>query len=218
MGSLLFDGRLQSVSRGPRRSRRSPYHPDALGPISGVFNYAVTGDFLRAAPAVRGEPAMPGPLIDQFQAGQNSIPNDNDLARKFVIKGGAELLDKIGPAILQTHSAGGAFGWLIANERPKLTKAMVNVEGGGIQGLNVNLENLKTFPSVMVTAELSGRAQQPNQASAAVAVLKEGGCRATDLQLKDKGIMGNGHFMMLESNRKQVFEVIRGWIEENVKG
>jgi hypothetical protein len=47
--------------------------------------------------------------------------------------------------------------------------------------------------------------------------LKDGGCKATDLQLKDKGILGNGHFMMLESNRKQVFEAIRGWIEENVR-
>lgn len=198
---------------------RAPYHPDALGPISGVFNYAsVTGDFLRAAPSVRVETGDVGdPLIDQFQAGQNSIPNDNDLTRKLVTRGGAELLDKIGPAILQTHSAGGAFGWLIANERPKLTKAMVCVEGGGIQGLNVNMENLKNFPSVLVTAELSGRAQQPNQAASAVTVLKDGGCKATDLQLKDKGILGNGHFMMLESNRKQVFEAIRGWIEENVR-
>jgi pimeloyl-ACP methyl ester carboxylesterase len=198
---------------------RAPYHPDALGPISGVFNYAsVTGDFLRAAPSVRvGTGDVGDPLIDQFQAGQNSIPNDNDLTRKLVTRGGAELLDKIGPAILQTHSAGGAFGWLIANERPKLTKAMVCVEGGGIQGLNVNMENLKNFPSVLVTAELSGRAQQPNQAASAVTVLKDGGCKATDLQLKDKGILGNGHFMMLESNRKQVFEAIRGWIEENVR-
>ena len=199
---------------------RSPYHPDALGPISGVFNYAsVTPDFQRAAPDVRlGSGDVGDPWIDQFQAGQNSIPNDMDLARNLVTKGGAELLDKIGPAILQTHSAGGAFGWLIANERPKLTKAVVCVEGGGVQGLNVSMENLKSFPSVLVTAELSGRATQPNQAAAAVAVLTAGGCRATDLQLKDKGILGNGHFMMLETNRRQVFDAIRGWIEANVKG
>jgi hypothetical protein len=35
--------------------------------------------------------------------------------------------------------------------------------------------------------------------------------------LKDHGILGNGHFMMLESNRRQVFDLIRGWIDENVK-
>ena len=35
---------------------------------------------------------------------------------------------------------------------------------------------------------------------------------ATDFQLKDKGILGNGHFMMLETNRKQVFDAINTWI------
>jgi len=30
------------------------------------------------------------------------------------------LLDKIGPAIIMTHSAGGPFGWLVAEIRPNL--------------------------------------------------------------------------------------------------
>jgi hypothetical protein len=34
--------------------------------------------------------------------------------------------------------------------------------------------------------------------------------------LKDLGVLGNGHFMMIENNRRQVFDVIRGWIEKNV--
>jgi hypothetical protein len=33
---------------------------------------------------------------------------------------------------------------------------------------------------------------------------------------RNHGILGNGHFMMLENNRKQVFEVIRDWIEKRV--
>ena len=32
---------------------------------------------------------------------------------------------------MQVHSAGGPFSWLVANERPKLVKAIVNVEGAG---------------------------------------------------------------------------------------
>jgi pimeloyl-ACP methyl ester carboxylesterase len=44
---------------------------------------------------------------------------------------GAELLEKIGPAIVQVHSAGGPFSWIVANERPNLVKAIINVEGGG---------------------------------------------------------------------------------------
>jgi hypothetical protein len=64
-----------------------------------------------------------------------------------------------------------------------------------------------------VTAESSGRTQGP----AVVAFLKQAGCNAVDFQLKDRGILGNGHFMMLETNRRQVFDVIRSWIDEQVK-
>ena len=50
-----------------------------------------------------------------------------------------------------------------------------------------------------------------------VALLKQASCNAVDFQLKDHGIRGNGHFMLLESNRHQVFDVIRGRIDENVR-
>ncbi|HEX4997839.1 MAG TPA: alpha/beta fold hydrolase [Terriglobia bacterium] len=195
---------------------RSPYHPDALGPISPVFNFAsVTGEFMRADPRIRvGSGDAGDPLINQFQAGQNSIPTDNALARRLVTRGGVELLEKIGPSILLTHSMGGAFGWLIASERPDLIKAVICVEGGGVSGLNVKMESLKKFPIAFVTAELSGLA---SQTPAAVQSLKDGGCAVTDFQLKDHGVLGNSHFMMLEANRRQSCDAIRGWIEKNVK-
>ena len=44
---------------------------------------------------------------------------------------GAALLDKIGPAIVLTHSQSGAFGWLIADARPQLVKAIVAIEPSG---------------------------------------------------------------------------------------
>ena len=44
---------------------------------------------------------------------------------------GAALLDKIGPAILLTHSQSGAFGWPVADARPKLVKAILAIEPSG---------------------------------------------------------------------------------------
>jgi pimeloyl-ACP methyl ester carboxylesterase len=41
------------------------------------------------------------------------------------------LLDEIGPAIVLTHSQSGAYGWLIADARPKLVKAIVAIEPNG---------------------------------------------------------------------------------------
>ncbi|WP_347558018.1 hypothetical protein [Robbsia sp. KACC 23696] len=43
----------------------------------------------------------------------------------------AALLDRIGPAILITHSASGPDGWLIADRRPHLVKAIAAVEPMG---------------------------------------------------------------------------------------
>jgi pimeloyl-ACP methyl ester carboxylesterase len=43
-------------------------------------------------------------------------------------RGGAELLDQIGPAILMTHSAGGPVGWLLLDARPEFVKAIIAVE------------------------------------------------------------------------------------------
>ena len=44
---------------------------------------------------------------------------------------GAGLLDRIGPAILATHSQGGTHGWLWADARPELVKAIVAIEPSG---------------------------------------------------------------------------------------
>jgi pimeloyl-ACP methyl ester carboxylesterase len=39
------------------------------------------------------------------------------------------LIDKIGPAILMTHSQGGAFGWPVADARPDQVKAILDFVG-----------------------------------------------------------------------------------------
>ena len=44
---------------------------------------------------------------------------------------GASLLDRIGPAVLVTHSQGGTHGWLWADARPELVKAIVAIEPSG---------------------------------------------------------------------------------------
>jgi pimeloyl-ACP methyl ester carboxylesterase len=75
---------------------------------------------------------VPGdPNFDQFYAAQfpsiPSFPQQQQLNRDAL----AALLDKIGPAILLTHSQSGAFGWPVADARPNLVKAILAVEPSG---------------------------------------------------------------------------------------
>jgi hypothetical protein len=73
------------------------------------------------------------------------------------------------------------------------------------------LKNLQNIPTIYVVAEKSGRNGAP-----VVAFLKQAGVDAEAFNLKDHGLLGNGHFMMLENNRRQVFDAIRGWLEQKL--
>ena len=44
---------------------------------------------------------------------------------------GAALLDRIGPAVLMTHSQSGPYGWQIADARPRLVRGIVTIEPNG---------------------------------------------------------------------------------------
>ena len=71
------------------------------------------------------------PVFDAFYATQVETVMSNEETQARNQDAGAALLDKIGPAIVLTHSQSGPFGWLIADARPKLVKAIVAVEPSG---------------------------------------------------------------------------------------
>jgi pimeloyl-ACP methyl ester carboxylesterase len=204
---------------------RSPYHPDALGEIGPVVTYdLLTRDTVTSARAPHRQwPGSSGdagdPLVDQLLAAANSAPRDGQLAQHLWRMHGAELVDRIGPVVLVTHSAGGPFGWIVANERPGLVRGVVSFEGGGAplvgQGgtEGTPLPNLKDMPVMYLLAERGGRDGRP-----IIAALTRSGARAELIDLKDRGILGNSHFAMFEHNRRQVFDVIREWIELRTGG
>src|ERR1019366_9980610 len=79
------------------------------------------------------------PVFDAFYATQVQYLTNNSTTQKLVQDAGAQLLDKIGPAIVLTHSQAGPFGWLLADARPKLVKGIVAVEPSGPPMENVFL-------------------------------------------------------------------------------
>ncbi|HXD75983.1 MAG TPA: alpha/beta fold hydrolase [Vicinamibacterales bacterium] len=197
---------------------RCVYHPDALGAINAQPTYEqILPDFQRSARGPNkqwpGTGEMGDRLADQFMASQNATPRDTELARRLWASHGAALLDRIGPAVIQTHSAGGPFGWVVANERPSLVKAVMCFEGAGAPLTDGTLTNLRGVPILYVTAENSTRVQGP----AIVDAANKAGAIAEHVYLKDRGLRGNGHFAMFENNRRQVFELFRHWAEQTVK-
>ena len=200
---------------------RSPFHPDALGDIGPVVNYdALTRDTVTSArtpnkqwPGTTGD--IGDPLVDQLMAAANAAPRNGQLAQDLWRRHGAELVDRIGPCIVMTHSAGGPFGWIVANERPNLVKALASFEGataplvGPAGAPGTAMPGLKNMPVMYLLSERGGRQGRP-----LIDALTASGARAELIDLKERGILGNSHFAMFENNRRQVFEVIKGWMEK----
>ncbi len=71
------------------------------------------------------------PAFDQFYASQVESMADIAALEGMMRESGSALLDRIGPAILLTHSQGGPFGWTIADARPNLVRGILAIEPNG---------------------------------------------------------------------------------------
>ena len=74
----------------------------------------------------RGDPAF-----EAFYATQVPFLADPIEIQRLILAAGTALLDRIGPAVLMTHSQSGTFGWILADARPDLVKAVVALEPAG---------------------------------------------------------------------------------------
>jgi len=75
---------------------------------------------------------IPGDAVfDQFYASQVEQLEDPAIGERMIRLAGAALLDRIGPAILLTHSQGGPLGWTIADARPQRVKGILAIEPNG---------------------------------------------------------------------------------------
>jgi pimeloyl-ACP methyl ester carboxylesterase len=246
---------------------RSPYHPDALGPshLRNVppFEGLITANNVFNTAQWPGPGGMNDPLIEQFMACEAGNVADEVFHTELNIRGGTELLDRIGPCILFTHAFGGFFGWVMADQRPNLVKAIVGMETNGnpfaaqlrwgltatpmtydppvtdlaqfklveqvsppdsprpvVSPFKLQAEpahqwkNLKNIPIAWMTSEFGAG----GSAAANIAFLKQVGCNAEMLRLRDYGISGNGNLMLMEKNNHEVFGVMRDWLDKNIAG
>jgi pimeloyl-ACP methyl ester carboxylesterase len=69
--------------------------------------------------------------FDAFIATRAMTLESNATMEELTTHSVVALLDRIGPAIVETHSQSGAYGWRIADARPKLVKALIQVEPNG---------------------------------------------------------------------------------------
>jgi pimeloyl-ACP methyl ester carboxylesterase len=236
---------------------RSPLDPGVLGDIGPSFPYeAMPAIFLPpqgSHPTAHLHSQWPGSgdletdeAVDQFISGAGPMLRDFPTAQALEADRIAELLDRIGPAIVVANSAGGPCSLLAADRRPELVKALIELETIGppfadLPPLGVTLSWGLTAapigfdPPVSDPAELDGTPRAiPNLQGFPIAVvsgeaspflhfddqvvdfLVAAGCDAERVRLADHGVHGNGHGMMFERNNRETLQVLLDWIERRV--
>jgi pimeloyl-ACP methyl ester carboxylesterase len=112
---------------------RVPMHPETFGDyFTGYGGGTNLANILRNSAMAPGTPRNTGlageELGLQFVANESGFPRSMAQHSEQWAKGAVELLDRIGPSIMLTHAWGGTLGWIAADRRPNLVKAVVTVE------------------------------------------------------------------------------------------
>jgi pimeloyl-ACP methyl ester carboxylesterase len=149
---------------------RSPWQASANGPSKMLFSVFDAVLFLDIEeygywPQAKKHTQWPGTLPEKYRQGNpifdafyaSLVPQLTSTieTQTLIQAAGSALLDKIGPAILLTHSQSGRFGWLLADSRPKAVKGIVAVEPGGppLRNDMVDEDMVKVEPVIKVARE-----------------------------------------------------------------
>jgi hypothetical protein len=136
----------------------------------------------------------------------------------------AALLDRIGPSIVVVHSLAGPFADALVGLRPRLVRAVVNIEGaqsvvptdaqvaayGGIPVLELFGDHLDA-PVFTARPRLEARKAVVER------INRQPDGKAKLVTLPEVGIRGNSHMMMQDRNNLAVADYILGWLGANVK-
>lgn len=127
----------------PPQRGRSPWIPgegsvEAV-PVVYVQKYFTTSEKYAATewPQASLHSQWPGtglvgdPIFDAFYASQVQLQTSAFISDDNAKPAYNALLDKIGPAVLVTHSQSGPYGWVAGDARPNLVKGIIAIEPEG---------------------------------------------------------------------------------------
>jgi len=140
---------------------------------------------------------------DYFFSSQNGpAPNEHALIA---------LLEKIGPSVVLAHSQGGSSVYPTVIARPDLFKAYVAVEClGSCRAITASYPNT---PTLILSGDQLDRTRPKPFGLDGCRITAQTHPNMTVWWLPDLGINGNSHMMAMDTNNRQVFEVIKDWIE-----
>ena len=127
------------------------------------------------------------------------------------------LVAKVCPCVIMVHSQGGNFGYNAALTAPDKVKALIAVEPSGAPNpATANLAAVKDIPHLIVWGDFIQQSglwsKLINGSTNYHKALTAGGGKSEWVSLPDKGIKGNTHMLMMDTNSDEVADLIQKWM------
>jgi pimeloyl-ACP methyl ester carboxylesterase len=136
----------------------------------------------------------------------------------------AALLDRIGSSVVVVHSLAGPFADALVELRPKLVKAVINLEGAQVPvptdsqiAAYSGIPVLEVFGDHLEAPVFTARPRYEARKAVVERINSNEHGQATLVELPDVGIHGNSHMLMQDRNNLQVADFLLDWLDKKVK-
>ena len=138
----------------------------------------------------------------------------------------ASLVERLGGAIVVTHSQSGIMGHhmtRILKERGHLDllKGLVTLEGScSLPNSGLTAADFDNIPYMALKGDYTATSMVCSDTVNAInarRAAKQGTAKADYIKLDDMGILGVTHMMMLDKKNLEIADVIYGWLDKNVR-
>jgi pimeloyl-ACP methyl ester carboxylesterase len=125
------------------------------------------------------------------------------------------LVERVGPCVIVAHSQGGNFAFRVAQARPDLVRALVAVEPAAV-GDPARASELLVVPVLLLYGDFIEEdprwPERRRRAVAYAADVRRAGGRVDVVDLPARGIPGNSHMLMMETNNDVIAALVREWL------
>jgi len=137
----------------------------------------------------------------------------------------ALLVERLGGAIVATHSQSGIMGHhmvriLKEHGNLSLLKGLITIEGGcSLPQSGLAAADFDAIPYLALKGDYTATSAQCQETVDAInkrRAEKQGSARAEYMKLDEMGILGVTHMMMLDSNSNQIADLMIDWVKKNV--
>lgn len=129
------------------------------------------------------------------------------------------LLEMMGPAVLMVHSQGGLYGIDVARHRADLVLGLISVEGGAetltaddATEVFAEIPFLSLWGDNSRGADLVNGDRRRDGCQRAVELISAAGGEAELVMLSERGVPGNSHYLMMDTNSHVIAAMIEEWM------